>query len=92
MFGKACSGQDLFLVCIWSALGDCKCNKSFLFPGIKLRPYQLEGVNWLVQCYEVQHGCILGDEMGLGKTCQVCLLLLENDLCFNFWVFSLVFL
>ncbi|KAF4801732.1 hypothetical protein TURU_031985 [Turdus rufiventris] len=38
--------------------------------GIKLRPYQLEGINWLVQCSEVQHGCILGDEMGLGKTCQ----------------------
>ncbi|XP_053825641.1 chromodomain-helicase-DNA-binding protein 1-like isoform X2 [Vidua macroura] len=44
--------------------------------GIKLRPYQLEGVNWLVQCYEVQHGCILGDEMGLGKTCQAISLLL----------------
>nr|XP_025966351.1 chromodomain-helicase-DNA-binding protein 1-like isoform X2 [Dromaius novaehollandiae] len=43
--------------------------------GIKLRPYQIEGVKWLVQCYEVQHGCILGDEMGLGKTCQtICLL------------------
>uniref|UniRef100_A0A8D0G3W7 Chromodomain helicase DNA binding protein 1 like n=1 Tax=Strix occidentalis caurina TaxID=311401 RepID=A0A8D0G3W7_STROC len=48
--------------------------------GIKLRPYQIEGVNWLVQCYEIQHGCILGDEMGLGKTCQVCLLILEIDL------------
>ncbi|XP_068876899.1 chromodomain-helicase-DNA-binding protein 1-like isoform X2 [Aphelocoma coerulescens] len=44
--------------------------------GIKLRPYQLEGVNWLVKCYEVQHGCILGDEMGLGKTCQTISLLL----------------
>ncbi|XP_015485900.1 chromodomain-helicase-DNA-binding protein 1-like [Parus major] len=44
--------------------------------GIKLRPYQLEGVNWLVQCYEIQHGCILGDEMGLGKTCQTISLLL----------------
>ncbi|XP_014108940.1 PREDICTED: chromodomain-helicase-DNA-binding protein 1-like isoform X2 [Pseudopodoces humilis] len=44
--------------------------------GIKLRPYQLEGVNWLVQCYEVQHGCILGDEMGLGKTCQTISVLL----------------
>uniref|UniRef100_A0A663DQ54 Chromodomain-helicase-DNA-binding protein 1-like n=1 Tax=Aquila chrysaetos chrysaetos TaxID=223781 RepID=A0A663DQ54_AQUCH len=41
-----------------------------------LRPYQIEGVNWLVQCYEVQHGCILGDEMGLGKTCQTISLLL----------------
>uniref|UniRef100_A0A663DPT9 Chromodomain-helicase-DNA-binding protein 1-like n=1 Tax=Aquila chrysaetos chrysaetos TaxID=223781 RepID=A0A663DPT9_AQUCH len=47
-----------------------------LFPGIQLRPYQIEGVNWLVQCYEVQHGCILGDEMGLGKTCQTISLLL----------------
>ncbi|XP_063999415.1 chromodomain-helicase-DNA-binding protein 1-like isoform X2 [Pogoniulus pusillus] len=44
--------------------------------GITLRPYQLAGVNWLVQCYEVQHGCILGDEMGLGKTCQTISLLL----------------
>ncbi|XP_068022086.1 chromodomain-helicase-DNA-binding protein 1-like isoform X2 [Melanerpes formicivorus] len=44
--------------------------------GITLRPYQLEGVNWLVQCYDVQHGCILGDEMGLGKTCQTISLLL----------------
>ncbi|XP_005231178.2 chromodomain-helicase-DNA-binding protein 1-like isoform X1 [Falco peregrinus] len=44
--------------------------------GIKLRSYQTEGVNWLVQCYEVQHGCILGDEMGLGKTCQTISLLL----------------
>ncbi|KAG2457033.1 CHD1L protein, partial [Polypterus senegalus] len=38
--------------------------------GIKLRPYQLEGVNWLAQCFTNQNGCILGDEMGLGKTCQ----------------------
>ncbi|XP_062451236.1 chromodomain-helicase-DNA-binding protein 1-like isoform X2 [Rhea pennata] len=43
--------------------------------GIKLRPYQIEGVKWLVQCYEVQRGCILGDEMGLGKTCQTISLL-----------------
>uniref|UniRef100_A0A8C6Z7V4 Chromodomain helicase DNA binding protein 1 like n=1 Tax=Nothoprocta perdicaria TaxID=30464 RepID=A0A8C6Z7V4_NOTPE len=33
------------------------------------------GNPWLVQCYEVQHGCILGDEMGLGKTCQTIALL-----------------
>ncbi|KAJ7420539.1 Chromodomain-helicase-DNA-binding protein 1-like protein [Willisornis vidua] len=49
---------------------------SAFWPGIKLRPYQVEGVNWLVQCCEVQHGCILGDEMGLGKTCQTISLLL----------------
>uniref|UniRef100_A0A8C3JUC2 Helicase ATP-binding domain-containing protein n=1 Tax=Calidris pygmaea TaxID=425635 RepID=A0A8C3JUC2_9CHAR len=51
-------------------------NKLLLFPGIKLRPYQVEGVKWMVQCYKVQHGCILGDEMGLGKTCQTISLLL----------------
>uniref|UniRef100_A0A4W3K5R7 Chromodomain helicase DNA binding protein 1-like n=1 Tax=Callorhinchus milii TaxID=7868 RepID=A0A4W3K5R7_CALMI len=38
--------------------------------GIKLRSYQLNGLNWLAQCHSGQHGCILGDEMGLGKTCQ----------------------
>uniref|UniRef100_A0A452TYY5 Chromodomain-helicase-DNA-binding protein 1-like n=1 Tax=Ursus maritimus TaxID=29073 RepID=A0A452TYY5_URSMA len=42
----------------------------FLFLGIHLRSYQLEGVNWLAQCFHGQNGCILGDEMGLGKTCQ----------------------
>ncbi|XP_069492562.1 chromodomain-helicase-DNA-binding protein 1-like [Ambystoma mexicanum] len=44
--------------------------------GIHLRPYQLDGVNWLSQCVKRQHGCILGDEMGLGKTCQTIALLL----------------
>ncbi|XP_043368248.1 chromodomain-helicase-DNA-binding protein 1-like isoform X2 [Dermochelys coriacea] len=43
--------------------------------GIQLRSYQMEGVKWLVQCYEIQRGCILGDEMGLGKTCQAISLL-----------------
>uniref|UniRef100_A0A6I8NH05 Chromodomain-helicase-DNA-binding protein 1-like n=1 Tax=Ornithorhynchus anatinus TaxID=9258 RepID=A0A6I8NH05_ORNAN len=42
---------------------------------IRLRSYQLAGVNWLVQHYRQQHGCILGDEMGLGKTCQTIALL-----------------
>eukprot|EP00071_Canis_lupus_P027063 XP_022260620.1 chromodomain-helicase-DNA-binding protein 1-like isoform X6 [Canis lupus familiaris] len=41
--------------------------------GIRLRSYQLEGVNWLARCFHCQNGCILGDEMGLGKTCQICL-------------------
>lgn len=43
----------------------------FFILGITLRPYQLEGVNWLAQRFLCQNGCILGDEMGLGKTCQV---------------------
>ncbi|XP_048669828.1 chromodomain-helicase-DNA-binding protein 1-like isoform X7 [Marmota marmota marmota] len=44
--------------------------------GIHLRPYQLEGVNWLAQRFHCQNGCILGDEMGLGKTCQTIALLI----------------
>ena len=35
-----------------------------------LRDYQLAGVNWIIDCYSNNHGCILGDEMGLGKTIQ----------------------
>lgn len=36
-----------------------------------LREYQLEGLQWLIQCWRDKHGCILADEMGLGKTIQV---------------------
>ncbi|KAM6474909.1 chromodomain-helicase-DNA-binding protein 1-like isoform 2-T2 [Liasis olivaceus] len=43
--------------------------------GIHLRPYQIEGINWMIRCYETGHSCILGDEMGLGKTCQTISLL-----------------
>ncbi|XP_063967719.1 chromodomain-helicase-DNA-binding protein 1-like [Lytechinus pictus] len=42
---------------------------------ITLRPYQLEGANWMIQRFHRKHGCILGDEMGLGKTCQTISLL-----------------
>uniref|UniRef100_H3CH38 Chromodomain helicase DNA binding protein 1-like n=1 Tax=Tetraodon nigroviridis TaxID=99883 RepID=H3CH38_TETNG len=44
--------------------------------GIQLKPYQLDGVQWLSRCFHKQQGCILGDEMGLGKTCQSISLLL----------------
>lgn len=45
--------------------------QSFGLEGITLRQYQLNGVEWISQCCERGHGCILGDEMGLGKTIQV---------------------
>jgi len=41
-----------------------------------LRPYQLEGVKWLVQLYENQLGACLADDMGLGKTLQAIAALL----------------
>jgi chromodomain-helicase-DNA-binding protein 7 len=35
-----------------------------------LRPYQLEGLNWLKYSWYKSNNCILADEMGLGKTIQ----------------------
>ncbi|KAJ3290493.1 choline dehydrogenase 7 [Borealophlyctis nickersoniae] len=35
-----------------------------------LRPYQLEGLNWLLFCWFHRQNSILADEMGLGKTVQ----------------------
>jgi superfamily II DNA or RNA helicase len=36
----------------------------------QLRTYQLEGLNWLLDCWATGRGSILADEMGLGKTVQ----------------------
>ena len=36
-----------------------------------LKPYQLEGAEWLHEKFVYQEGGILGDDMGLGKTIQV---------------------
>ncbi|TPX46788.1 hypothetical protein SeLEV6574_g03030 [Synchytrium endobioticum] len=36
----------------------------------QLRPYQLEGLNWLTFCWYKRQNSILADEMGLGKTVQ----------------------
>ncbi|KAI0819976.1 SNF2 family N-terminal domain-containing protein [Trametes gibbosa] len=42
-----------------------------LKPGVKLKEYQMIGVNWLSLLYQRGLSCILADEMGLGKTVQV---------------------
>ncbi|CAL1541161.1 unnamed protein product [Lymnaea stagnalis] len=49
--------------------------QEFNWGDLKLRSYQLEGVDWLLSCYHSGHGCILADEMGLGKTCQIIAML-----------------
>ncbi|EMG45637.1 ISW1 ISWI chromatin-remodeling complex ATPase ISW1 [Candida maltosa Xu316] len=36
----------------------------------KLRPYQIQGLNWLISLHENKLSGILADEMGLGKTLQ----------------------
>lgn len=42
-----------------------------------LRPYQLNGVKWLVQLYRNELGGCLADDMGLGKTLQTITVLLH---------------
>ena len=49
----------------------------------QLRPYQLEGVKWLIQHYLQGFGACLADDMGLGKTLQTIATLLyikENSI------------
>lgn len=50
-----------------------------LNPDLKMRPYQIEGMNWLISLYEKGLNGILADEMGLGKTLQTIALL--SHLC-----------
>ena len=38
--------------------------------GMELRPYQVEGVRFMRECFSRRRNMILGDEMGLGKTAQ----------------------
>lgn len=40
-----------------------------------LRPYQVEGLNWLAESWRSKRSTILADEMGLGKTIQALALL-----------------
>jgi len=44
----------------------------------ELRPYQVEGLNWLWFCSRLGLGCCLADDMGLGKTIQVLAALLRT--------------
>ncbi|KAL5337280.1 SNF2 family N-terminal domain-containing protein [Aspergillus crustosus] len=38
---------------------------------LKMKNYQVVGINWLSLLFEKELSCILADDMGLGKTCQV---------------------
>ena len=44
----------------------------------ELRPYQLDGFEWLSRCAEWGVGALLADDMGLGKTVQALALLLNR--------------
>ncbi|XP_050675614.1 chromodomain-helicase-DNA-binding protein 7-like [Leptidea sinapis] len=51
---------------LWTQLKESPLYKG----GNTLRPYQLEGLNWLLFSWHNNRNCILADEMGLGKTIQ----------------------
>lgn len=44
---------------------------SIMADGVKMKDYQVVGVNWLSLLYRQRLSCILADDMGLGKTMQV---------------------
>ncbi|KAI1978436.1 DNA-dependent ATPase fun30 [Ophidiomyces ophidiicola] len=44
---------------------------SIMSENIKMKDYQIVGINWLNLLFEQNLSCILADDMGLGKTCQV---------------------
>lgn len=46
-----------------------------MLEGGQLRPYQLEGLQWMLSLYNNNLNGILADEMGLGKTIQTIALL-----------------
>ncbi|KAI8589488.1 SNF2 family N-terminal domain-containing protein [Geranomyces variabilis] len=51
---------------MWSKMDESPLYKN----DMQLRPYQLEGLNWLLFCWYNRQNSILADEMGLGKTVQ----------------------
>lgn len=46
-----------------------------MLTGGELRPYQLDGLQWMLSLYNNNLNGILADEMGLGKTIQTIALL-----------------
>ncbi|KAI1394225.1 SNF2 family N-terminal domain-containing protein [Hypoxylon trugodes] len=43
----------------------------YMDESVRLKPYQLVGLNWMSLLHSKGYSGILGDDMGLGKTCQV---------------------
>lgn len=52
---------------------DCRRNREIHTKGITatLRPYQSQGVQWLIALHDMGFGACLADDMGLGKTLQI---------------------
>lgn len=42
-----------------------------------MRPYQLDGLRYLLACTKLNYNCILADDLGLGKSLQTIALLAQ---------------
>eukprot|EP00397_Hematodinium_sp_SG-2012_P001244 GEMP01001245.1.p1 GENE.GEMP01001245.1~~GEMP01001245.1.p1 ORF type:complete len:1596 (+),score=441.91 GEMP01001245.1:137-4924(+) len=56
-------------VCV-NYLSTTKDGTDFLAEGIALKDYQVQAVDWLLNCFSNLGGAILADDMGLGKTLE----------------------
>ena len=74
--------MDSYLDEVFSDLKNFSDNKTEI-PNIngELRPYQLDGVKWLLTLYKYSLGGILADDMGLGKTIETIAFIntIKND-------------
>ncbi len=68
----------------WLDLADRVRQAAAMAPGLpdglnaELRPYQVQGYEWLVRLAHWAPGAVLADDMGLGKTVQALALMLER--------------
>ena len=60
------------------AITTYKIADTVLVPEIKLRDYQIEGIQWMNFIFKFNLGGILADDMGLGKTLQILVYLFNN--------------
>ncbi|WP_431711198.1 SNF2-related protein [Glutamicibacter uratoxydans] len=73
------NGADLFIARMRSLLNVADQPTPTIPRGLnaQLRPYQVDGFNWLSRLYRGGFGGILADDMGLGKTVQTIALMLH---------------
>ena len=74
--------MDSYINDVFTELKDFSNNKTEI-PAIngELRPYQVDGVKWLLTLYKYSLGGILADDMGLGKTIETIAFInaIKND-------------
>lgn len=70
--------KDIEMLLDSKAITTYKIADTVLVPEIKLRDYQIEGIQWMNFIFKFNLGGILADDMGLGKTLQILVYLFNN--------------